>query len=76
MDQAVVEEILDLLEAQPLDIHRAAADEMAQPLDALRGADQPRGAADVDLALLGDRVRIAFRTARGEGPRARAPRRA
>ena len=29
-------------------------DEMAQPLEALRGADQAAGAADVDLAFLGD----------------------
>src|SRR3546814_8858984 len=46
VDQPVVEELFDLLQAQPLDIHRAAAAEMAQPLDALRGADQPAGAAD------------------------------
>ena len=39
--------------AQPFDVERAARHEMPQPLEPLRRADQPAGAADVDLALLG-----------------------
>ena len=35
-------------------------DEMPQPLEPLRGADQPAGAADVDLAFLGDGLATAF----------------
>src|SRR3546814_12052296 len=66
VDQPVVEEIFDLLQAQPLDIHRAAADEMAQPLDALRGADQPAGAADIDFAFPGHRIRSAIGAVRRE----------
>src|SRR5690349_21253504 len=45
---------------------------MPQPLEPLRRADQPAGAADVDLAFLGDRLGIAHRAARREfvrGPR-------
>ena len=44
--------------AEPFDVERAAADEMAQPLEPLRGADQAAGAADVDLAFLGDRLEL------------------
>ena len=39
--------------AQSLDVERAAGDEVPQPLEALGGADQPAGAAHVDLAFLG-----------------------
>ena len=39
---------------------------MPQPLDALRRADQAAGAADVDLALLGDRLAAAFGAMVGE----------
>ena len=46
------EEILDLGEAEPLDVDRVARDEMAQPLDPLGRADQPAGAAAHDLAFL------------------------
>ena len=38
-------EDLDLLRAEPLDVERVAADEMAQPLHGLRRADEPAGAA-------------------------------
>ena len=37
-----------------------------QPLDPLRRADQPAGAADVDLAFLGDRFAAALRAMVGE----------
>ena len=59
---------IDLL-AQPLDVERAADDEMPQPLEALRRADQPAGAADVDLAFLGDRLAAAFGAMVGEDVR-------
>ena len=44
-------------------------DEMPQPLDPLRRADQAAGAADVDLALLGDRLAVAFGAMVGEDVR-------
>ena len=56
---------IDLL-AQPLDVERAARDEMLQALEPLRRADQPAGAADVDLAFLGDRLAAAFGAMVGE----------
>jgi hypothetical protein len=52
VDQAVGEEILDRLGAEPLDVERGAGDEVAQPLDPLGRADQAAGAADVDFAVL------------------------
>ena len=73
---AELEELGDRLLAQPFDVERAAADEMAQPLEPLRRADQPAGAADVDLALLGDRLAAAFGAMVGEDVRRRAARRA
>ena len=42
---------------------------MLQPLDPLRRADQAAGAADVDLALLGDRLAVAFGAMVGEDVR-------
>ncbi len=73
---AKLDELGDALLAQPLDVERAAADEMAQPLEALRRADQPAGAADVDLAFLGDRLAAAFGAMVGEDVGRRAARRA
>ena len=58
---AELDELGDGLLAQPLDVERAARDEMAQPLEALRRADQAAGAADVDLAFLGDRLGLRIR---------------
>ena len=75
MQPAELDELDDGLFAQPLDVERAAADEMLQPLDPLRRADQPAGAADVDLALLGDRFAVAFGAMVGEDVRRRASRR-
>ena len=46
--------------SEAVDVERSAADEMLQPLDALRRADQPAGAADIDLALGRDRFAGAF----------------
>ena len=55
--------------AQPFDVERAARDEMPQPLEPLRRADQAAGAADVDLAFLGDRLGCAFGAMVGEDVR-------
>src|SRR3546814_14272446 len=71
-NQPVPEKAFDVDEAQPLYVHRVAADEVPQPLHPLRGTDQPaRAAADdfVGLALGG---RSAFRAMNGKdigGPR-------
>ena len=54
------EEIGDSLLAEPLDVQRAAADEVAQAFGALRRADEPAGAADIDLALRGDRYKFIY----------------
>src|SRR3546814_14942399 len=40
------EKLVDGLLAQPVDIHRLAADDVLEPLGALRRADQPAGAAN------------------------------
>src|SRR3954454_23470609 len=40
---------------------------MPQPLEPLRRADQPAGAADIDLALLRDRLAAAFWAMLGKG---------
>src|SRR3546814_2346998 len=64
--QPVPEKAFDVDEAQPLYVHRVAADEVPQPLHPLRGTDQPaRAAADdfVGLALGG---RSAFRAMIGK----------
>ena len=58
LQPAELDELAIRLLAEPLDVERAAADEMAQPLEPLGRADQAAGAADVDLALLGDRFRM------------------
>src|SRR5690606_27251304 len=57
----------DALFAEPLDVERAAADEVAQPFEFLCVADEAAGAADIDLALLGDRLAAAHRAMVGEG---------
>ena len=44
-DQPVLPERLDVLVAEPLDVEAVAGDEMLEPLDRLRRADQPAGAA-------------------------------
>src|SRR3546814_8971289 len=57
----------DALLAQPLDVERAAADEMPEPLELLGIADEAAGAAHVDLAFLGDRLAAANRAMVGKG---------
>src|SRR6185437_6873630 len=66
VEPAELDELGDALLAQPLDVERAAADEMPQPLESLRGADQAAGAADVDLAFLAHRLASALGAMVGE----------
>src|SRR5688500_9766770 len=47
--------------AEAVDVHRHARDEMPKALDALCGADQAAGAADVDLAFRRHRLAAALR---------------
>ncbi len=63
---AQLDELDDALLAQPVDVHRPARHEMLQSLEPLRRADQAAGAADIDLALLGHRLRLAFGAMIGE----------
>jgi hypothetical protein len=57
--QAGVEEQIDVLSAQPLDIHGAARHEMAQPLDRLRRTDELARAASARILLAGLLVELA-----------------
>src|SRR5438046_1242138 len=66
MKPAKLDELGDALFAQPFDIERAARHEMPQPLEPLRRTDQAAGAADIDLAFLGDRLAAAFGAMVGE----------
>src|SRR3954449_6161309 len=71
-DHLLVPELPDDLLAQALDIEGVAADEVAQPLDRLRVADQAAGAAPdhfplrpdsgaaADGAVVGELVRLRF----------------
>ena len=54
------EKLVDGLLAQPLDVERGAGDEVLEPLGALRRANQPAGAAHIDLAFFGHRLAAAF----------------
>ncbi len=65
-DQPVIEERLHLLLAEPLDVEGGARHEVAQPLDLLRRADQPAGAAAHRLPLLAHRMAAAGRALGGE----------
>ncbi len=55
------EEQLDLLVAEPLDVEGVARAEMLQPLDRLRCADEPAGAAAHDVRVAGLLVDLAQR---------------
>ncbi len=70
VEPAQSHEFGDGLFAQPFDVERGAGGEMAQALEALGGADQAAGAADVDLAFLGDCLAAALR-GNGRGRRRR-----
>src|SRR5688572_28626917 len=67
MEPAKLDEFDDSLFAQALDVQRAWADEVLEPLDALGWANQAAGAADVDLPFLGHRFAAALRAMIGEG---------
>src|SRR4051812_8314130 len=54
MQPSDIDELGDRFFAQAFDVERTARNEMAQPLEPLRRADQAAGAADVDLAFLRD----------------------
>src|SRR3546814_11201834 len=60
-DQAIVEEGLDVLTAEPLDVAGVARDEMAQALVALRLADEATGAAAHHFAFFALRLDAADR---------------
>src|SRR5690606_41034601 len=66
---AELEELGNRLLAQPLDVERAPAGEMPQPLELLRPADQPAGAAHVHFAFLRDSFAAADRAEIGEHKR-------
>ena len=60
MQPAELDELRYGLLAEPLDVERTARHEMPEPLEALGRADEAAGAADVDLAFLGDGLALAF----------------
>ena len=59
LDQAVVVEGLDVLLAETFDVEGVARDEMLEPLDPLRRADQPAGAAPDRILLAGVGIDLA-----------------
>jgi len=59
--QAAVDQLVDELLAQAFDVHRAPARVVQQRLLALRGTEQPAGAAVLDAALLAPDVAAAHR---------------
>ena len=65
-DQPRLEQLRHLLAPEPLDVERVAADEVAQPLGDLGGADQAAGAAPHRLALGPQREAAADRAVVGE----------
>ena len=65
-DQPRLEQLRHLLAAEPLDVERVAADEVAQPLGDLGRADQAAGAAPHRLALGPQREAAADRAVVGE----------
>src|SRR3546814_194579 len=60
-DEAIAEEGLDVLTAEPLDVEGVARDEMAQALVALRLADEATGAAAHHFAFFALRLAAADR---------------
>ena len=63
---AKAEKLSDRFDPQPFDVERPAAYKVLQTLDALGGADQTAGAANIDFVLLAHRVRLAFGAHAGE----------
>src|SRR5690606_9445377 len=66
-DQAVLPESGDVLAAEAFDVERLPGDEVAQPLDRLRRADQPPRAAAHDVLLPGRGIDRARREAAASG---------
>src|SRR5690348_13095016 len=66
VEPAQLDEFDQRLLAEPLDVERAAADEMAEPLEPLCGANEAAGAAHIDLALLAYRLALTFGATVGE----------
>src|SRR5215471_5368378 len=65
-DQPVLPEGSDVFLAEPLDVEAITRDEVAKPLDSLRGTDQPAGAAPRHLAWLAHRKAAADRAVVGK----------
>src|SRR5947209_14988689 len=65
-DQPVLPEGGDVLLAEPLDVEAMARHKVPEPLDGLRGADQPASAAPRNLAGLAHREAAADRAVVGE----------
>src|SRR5207302_4770538 len=59
VEPAELHELKDGLLAQPFDVERPPAGEVPQPLELLRAAHEPAGAAYVGLAFLGHRLAAA-----------------
>src|SRR5258707_9231901 len=66
MQPTQLDKLGDALLAQPLNVERTARDEMPQPLEPLRRADEAAGAADIDLAFFRDGLAPAFWAMVGE----------
>ena len=75
-DQAFLVEQLDALGAEPFDVEGVARNEMAQPFDRLRRADEPAGAATNHVLLAGARIDLAHRMASAGRAKLREIRRA
>src|SRR3984893_12587868 len=65
-DQPVLPKGRDMFLAEPLDVEAVARDEMTEPLDGLRGTDQPAGAAPRHLTRLAHREAAADRAMVGK----------
>ena len=65
-DPAVPVELFDLLGAETFDVEGGAGDEMLQPFNGLRGADEAAGAAADGVAFFPHRVGAAFGAGGGE----------
>src|SRR5262249_43137179 len=65
-DQPVLPELGDVFRPEPLDVETVARDEMLEPLDRLRRADQPAGTAPRDHAWLAHREAAADRAVLGK----------
>ncbi len=67
LDQSLLVEQLDIGAAEPFDVEGVAPDEMLEPFDRLRRADQPARAAAIDIHLAGLLVYFAHGMAAADG---------